>query len=76
MLVDSILSFFKDVFAMAKTSCRNQRDLQVLPTINKPRASKSLMLANRRDAISDKRYLHGKRNIELVLVQVSSFSRL
>lgn len=73
ILVDGILSFFKDVFATAITSCRNHRDLKVLPTVNNPRPSKSLMLANRRDAISDKRYLQGKRNFELVLAQVSLF---
>lgn len=66
ILSDSVLSLFKDESAKAITSFRSHRELTVLPTINNPGASKSIMLANLKDAIS-KRYLHSKRNIELIV---------
>lgn len=58
---------------MAITSFRSQGDTTVPPTINNPRASRSMLLANFLDSVFDKRYLHGKRNIELLFSRLCVF---
>jgi len=55
---------------VAITSFRIHRDITVPATMNNPRASTSMLLANLLDSIFDKRYLHGKRNIELLFFRL------